>query len=276
MMNDKTWEEAAARWLAETGHKKTHKDDKVKIAWLHPHLAAEPLSRINRDRVDQIMAIKERHGIKPATVNKYLALIRAVLRRACHEWAWLDTPPRLRMRKVHGHRTRFLSRQEADRLILQLPAHLKAMALFSLNTGLRAGNVIHLQWLQVNLNARIAYIHPDQSKNGKAIGVPLNQAALQVLEEQKGRHPAYVFTYKSKPITSTSTRAWYKALQRAGIANFRWHDLRHTWASWHAQAGTPLSVLQELGGWKSAAMVQRYAHLTAGHLLKYAENIVDS
>ncbi len=60
--------------------------------------------------------------------------------------------------------------------------------------------------------------------------------------------------------------AWYKAMKRAGIENFRWHDLRHTWASWHVQSGTPLHVLQELGGWASYAMVQRYAHLAADHL----------
>jgi len=55
--------------------------------------------------------------------------------------------------------------------------------------------------------------------------------------------------------------------------DFRWHDLRHTWASWHVQAGTPLHVLQELGGWASPEMVQRYAHLSAAHLEDYANNI---
>lgn len=60
---------------------------------------------------------------------------------------------------------------------------------------------------------------------------------------------------------------------RAGIENFRWHDLRHTWASWHVQSGTPLNVLQELGGWESVEMVQRYAHLGRSHLAAYADNL---
>ena len=70
-----------------------------------------------------------------------------------------------------------------------------------------------------------------------------------------------------------STKAWYKALKRAGIDDFRWHDLRHTWASWHIQNGTPLHALQELGGWETASMVRRYAHLAADHLAAYASNI---
>jgi integrase len=70
-----------------------------------------------------------------------------------------------------------------------------------------------------------------------------------------------------------NTKAWKAALKRAGIENFRWHDLRHTWASWHAQAGTPLHVLQELGGWETTEMVRRYAHLGGDQLAEYAERL---
>jgi integrase len=70
-----------------------------------------------------------------------------------------------------------------------------------------------------------------------------------------------------------STKAWYAALERAGVEDFRWHDLRHTWASWHVQNGTPLYALQEMGGWSSAEMVRRYAHLAADHLAPFAERL---
>ena len=76
-----------------------------------------------------------------------------------------------------------------------------------------------------------------------------------------------------QPVVQVSTKAWYAALTRAGIIDFRWHDLRHTWASWHVQNGTPLFALQELGGWESAEMVRRYAHLTAEHLAPYADRL---
>ncbi|NKG36097.1 hypothetical protein CAP43_15045 [Acinetobacter junii] len=74
------------------------------------------------------------------------------------------------------------------------------------------------------------------------------------------------FTYRKKPIGNINTRAWRKALERAGIVNFRWHDLRHTWASWLVQNGTPLYDLQEMGGWQSSEMVRRYAHLAPANL----------
>ena len=168
---------------------------------------------------------------------------------------------------------RFLTREEAQRLLAELPAHLADMAAFSLATGLRRANVTGLQWSQVDLVRRLAWIHPDQAKARKAIAVPLNAEAVVMIQKQIGKHATHVFSFKGKPVTQVSTKAWYQALKRAGIADFRWHDLRHTWASWHVQQGTPLHVLQELGGWESAEMVRRYAHLTADHLAPYADRL---
>lgn len=124
---------------------------------------------------------------------------------------------------------------------------------------------------------RVAWFHPDQTKNRKALAVPLNAEAVAVLQRQAGKHARRVFTYQPpakkdeqprdpRPVNEVNTRAWREALMRAGINNFRWHDLRHTWASWHVQAGTPLQALQELGGWSSYEMVLKYAHLSAEHL----------
>ena len=90
---------------------------------------------------------------------------------------------------------------------------------------------------------------------------------------KKGNSLTHVFCYKGKPISFVNNNAWRAALKRAGIQDFRWHDLRHTWASWHAQNGTPLNVLQELGGWESVEMVRRYAHLNSDHLSVYAKSM---
>ena len=147
------------------------------------------------------------------------------------------------------------------------------MAAFSLATGLRRANVTGLQWTQVDLVRRLAWIHPDQAKARKAIAVPLNAEAVDLLGKRVGTHPTHVFSFQGKPIAQVSTKAWYAALNRAGISDFRWHDLRHTWASWHVQSGTPLFALQELGGWESPEMVRRYAHLAAEHLAPYADRL---
>lgn len=79
--------------------------------------------------------------------------------------------------------------------------------------------------------------------------VPLSAEAVEVIREQIGKNLEYVFTYLGKPVTQVNTKARAKGLKAAGIEDFRWHDLRHTWASWHMQAGTPLYALQQLDGW---------------------------
>ena len=145
---------------------------------------------------------------------------------------------------------------------------------FSLATGFRKANVLGLEWSQVDMPRNVAWIHGDQAKAGKDIHVSLNSTALQVLERQWGRYPKYVFTYKGNLIGQVNTKAWYKGLKQAGIENFRWHDLRHTWASWLAQGGVPLNVIQEMGAWESAEMVRRYAHLAPETFGKHAA-IVD-
>ena len=149
------------------------------------------------------------------------------------------------------------------------------MAQFSLETGLRQANVTGLTWQQVDLDRQCAWIHPDQAKAKRAIPVPLSQAAVSIIKEQAGKHPEFIFTYNGNRIIQVSTKAWYKALERAGIKDFRWHDLRHTWASWMMQKGTPLHALKELGGWESQEMVQRYAHLSPDHLAQYVSSMTD-
>jgi integrase len=125
----------------------------------------------------------------------------------------------------------------------------------------------------VDLAAGHAWVSADQSKNRKPIAVPLNATALEVLRRQLGKHPEQVFTRAGQPLGHANTLAWRKALKRAGISNFRWHDLRHTWASWHRQSGTPTHALQRLGGWRSSVMVERYAHLAPDHLAHAARRL---
>jgi integrase len=267
------WQDAAIRWLREQAHKATHEGDKAKLRWLDRHLANRELETIDRGLIDAITAAKQADGCSNATVNRTLALLRAILRKCARDWEWLDRTPAVRLLKEPSRRIRFLSRDQARKLLRELPPHLRDMALFTLSTGLRRANVTGLTWEQVDLSRKLAWIHPDQAKARKAIAVPLNETATQIVREQKGKHPVLVFTYEGQPVMQLSTRAWYKALARAGIESFRWHDLRHTWASWHVQGGTPLFALQELAGWETEKMVRRYAHLAADHLAVYANGL---
>lgn len=197
------------------------------------------LDEIDRGLIDQLSEVKKREA-SPSTANRYLALLRAILRMARDEWEWIDQIPRVRLYTEPKKRVRWITPEEAERLLSELPTHLADMAAFSLTTGLRQSNVSFLRWDQVDVVGRMARIHADQSKSRKAIAVPLNEDAIAVLERRTGQHTEYVFTYEGNPVARTTTKAWNAALTREGIQEFRWHDLRHTWASWHVQRGTSL------------------------------------
>lgn len=265
----RTWDEAAYKWLMETQDKKTHHDDVTKINWLQQFFRGKYLEELTRDVIAGIGELK-RKETSPATANRLLALIRSILRRAALDWEWIDKPPVIKLYREAKRRVRYLNATQASILIQELPQHLADMVTFSLATGLRRSNVTKLEWSQVDMQRNVAWIHGDQAKAGKPIHVTLNATAMAVLTKQIGKHSRSVFSYKGKPITQVNTKAWYKALKRAGIEDFRWHDLRHTWASWLTQNGVPLNVIQEMGAWESAEMVRRYAHLAPEQFAQHA------
>ncbi|GKS68612.1 site-specific recombinase XerD [Nitrosomonas sp. PY1] len=265
----RTWDEAAYKWLMETQDKKTHHDDVAKINWLQQFFRGKYLDELTRDVIAGIGELK-RKETSPATANRLLALICSILRRAALDWEWIDKPPVIKLYREAKRRVRYLSATQASILIQELPQHLADMVTFSLATGLRRSNVTKLEWSQVDMQRNVAWIHGDQAKAGKPIHVTLNATAIAVLTRQIGKHPRSVFSYKGKPITQVNTKAWYKALKRADIEDFRWHDLRHTWASWLTQNGVPLNVIQEMGAWESAEMVRRYAHLAPEQFAQHA------
>lgn len=268
----RSWREAVVRWLEETSEKATHREDKKKLVWLHVYLGELNLDEIDLDVIDRIRSARLKEGSK-GTCNRYLALVRAILRRARDEWEWVDKVPKVRLFKESNSRERSLTVDQAKCLLAELPEHQREAALFALATGLRQSNVLKLAWRQVNLEQCHAWIEGWQSKNRRPIAVPLNETALGILRRQLGKHPERVFTFRGKPFNTVNTKAWQAAKRRAGIEDFRWHDLRHTWATWQRQAGTPTYELQRLGGWRTGAMVERYAHLAPDHLAAAASRL---
>lgn len=206
----------------------------------------------------------------PGTYNRLLVVVRAALNIAKRR-EWIETVPHLKRRKEPPAPTRCLTAAEWERLRAELPAHVQDMAEFAIATGLRWSNVAMLEWSQVSPKDKRMWIHAAQAKAKIPIGIPLSATALAVLERRGDDGTGFVFTYEGMPIGSART-AWGKAVARAGLDGLRWHDLRHTWASWHAMAGTPLDVLQRLGGWETRAMVDRYSHLAPSYVAQFADN----
>lgn len=268
-----SWKEAVVKYLEEATHKSAQDTDKFHLTWLRPHLDRVMLDEINRAMLNTIQCCRKNDGVSNATVNRCMQVVARILNKARDEWEWIASAPKLKNLTEPKERVRFLTVADAGRLLKELPEHIQAMAAFTLYTGLRMSNVTGLVWARVDLDRRMVWIPATQAKAGKGIYVPLNEEATAVIRNQMGKHETHVFAFKGKPVKRPNGRAFRHAVERAGIEDFHWHDLRHTWASWHVQNGTPLAFLQRLGGWGSLDMVLRYAHLTDEHLAGYADNV---
>lgn len=268
----RSWQEAVVRYIEVKTSLRSIRDVKRICRQLDPYLGKLTLNQINGDIIWSVVQGELRRGNTPATVNRYLATIRCLLRMARDEWQWLDSVPKVRLLPGEVERDRWLTRAEADRLIKACLPHMALIVRFALATGCRAREILDLEWNRVDLQRHTAWLN--QTKNGTPRGVPLNRDAVAVLREQIGQHSQFCFTYRGKPIkANVSNKGWFAAVEKAGLEDFRFHDLRHTWASWHRQAGTSCDELKELGGWKTRSMVDRYAKFATEHLATAAKRI---
>ena len=268
----RSWQEAVVRYLFGKQHLRSFGDVQRICRKLDPYLGQLQLSQITGDVVWQITQGELKRGNEIATVNRYLSTVRNLLRTARDEWQWVEGIPKIRLLSGEKQRDRWLTHEEADRLIAAAAPHMKALIRFALATGCRAREITGLEWARVDLERKTAWL--DQTKNGTPRGVPLNADAVEVLEAERDKHPVFCFTFRGEPIAWELTNsAWQGATRKAGITDFRFHDLRHTWASWHRQAGTSCDELKDLGGWKSRVMVDRYAKFATEHLSVAAARI---
>lgn len=268
-----SWQEAVLRYLEDNAEKRSLRDDRDHLQKLDPYLRDKRLSEINKETLRPfVLHRKQVDGVANATVNRALEIVRRILYLARDDWDWILRVPKIRMLKEPKRRVRFLSREEANRLMEALPGHLVPVVRFALATGCRMREILHMEWSRVDFDRRVAWLEPGTTKNGEGRGIPLNRDALLALRSVQGQHDRRCFTYQGNGMDVIGS-AWKRSLRRAGIENFRFHDLRHTWASWHVTHGTSLQELMELGGWKSYEMVLRYAHLAPEHLSHAAARI---
>lgn len=272
--------EAAARWLTETT-KKTKAKDRLLLDWFcgQPELADAPLSAIDIDAIQTLREMLADEGRAPATVDRYMALMRAILRKCAHEWRYLQAAPKVPMHNQRQPEPEWLTRAEFKRLRRELPTHLALAAEFAVLTGLRMRSMLSLTWPRIDMRSRRAWIPGASMKGKEAIGIPLSRDAVKVLRKLKTLNPdgERVFQWNGEPIDDCNTAAFTKARARANLPqSVNWHTLRHTFASWAVQGGVSLHELMQLGGWKSYAMVLRYSHLSTDHLSAAAEKVAGS
>jgi len=266
------WEEAVLRWLEESRAKRDWSGDRQRLALLHPDLEGLPLSTVTGNRLSEILA-RFPQLKTPGARNRYRATVRAILRKAEREWEWIERAPNIRLEREATDAGRWITREEAGRLIGAAPDHLSPVIRMALATGLRKSNLLGLRWDHVDLGRRQLWVDGSASKSGKPIGLPLNALAISVLAECRGKHPVAVFTVDGRPYKWIDHRTWLRVCRDARLEGLRFHDLRHTWASWLAQSGVDPQRIKRLGGWSTMAMVERYAHLGVDHLRDAAERI---
>lgn len=219
----RSWQDAVVRFLEVKATLRDVKGYHGICRRLHLYLGDMMLNQISGDVIWSIIQGGLKRGNAVATVNRHLAVTRAILRMARDEWQWIDNMPKIRLLSGEVERDRWLTRSEADRLIETCPQHLAALVKFALATGCRAREITGLEWHRVDLERRTAWL--DKTKNGTPQGVPLNSDAIEVLEALHGHHAEYCFTYKGEPIKRAITNhAWYAAVERAGLSDLRFHD----------------------------------------------------
>lgn len=259
-----TWGEAVAKWLAV---KPRGLPDRYRLRSFG--LASQETLPLTSPKMESCISTSRGSA---GSFNRKLALIVAI-----HNASGI-APPKIKRRRQPSGRTRWLTKEEWERLKKALQSQpLKDCAEFSIATGLRENNALELRWDQIDLGRAVAWFYADQMKGKVPHGIPLNDDAMAVLLRRRGCHKVYVFPNPEtgKPYYKASNRVWYAALRKSRLKSTGvvWHTLRHTWASWFVMNGGTLQELMQLGGWKSYSMVLRYGHLSPGHLAAAAARV---
>jgi integrase len=268
------FDEAAERWL--NGSAKVKKRDREILDWLSPQIGPEAVSDVAEpETLEEIRKDGIAAGWSHSTIDRVMGTVSAVL-RDCLKRGELERAPMVPMYHPPKGEPRYLTPPELDRLCWHLPMHLALAARVAVHTLLRMRAMLKLTKSRVDLGKARAWVPSEHQKAGRSFGLPLNSEAVRALRALwliAPRESPYIFTWAGKPIDDCNTLAFQSAVKRAGLAPFRWHDLRHTGASWAVQSGVTLPELMLLGDWRDYRSVLRYAHLAPSQAVKAADRV---
>ena len=261
----------AEEYLKWAERQRSYKDKKRCIRQLIEVFGNHDVEDLNTREMEQWQSRRLKYN-KPSTVNRLLATLKHMVNKGT-QWGMASDSVLKQVRNVkllpeNNRRLRFLSIEECQRLIECCHKDLKPIVVVALNTGMRRGEIFGLKWEQVDLSH--GFILLDVTKNGERREIPINTTLEYLFKEMLQRSIAskYVFAGKTgKPLTDIKT-GFHTALRKAGIHDFRFHDLRHTFASQLVMAGIDITSVKELLGHKSLTMTMRYSHLSPGHKRK--------
>ncbi len=275
-----------------------------------PHLMARPMSQITAWDIEQFKTAELNKGLKASTVNRVIKTLQSCLSTAV-KWGAIEQHPLHNISFVKENTTpriRYLDQQETRQLRTALeereaglraarvnankwrearklapyPAikppqyadHLKPIVLLALNTGMRRGEIMHLEWHSVNFDKAVITIKAEIAKSGKERHIPINSEAMAMLkqwrEQTTSKGFAFINPKTGRPFTEIKN-SWEGVVKKAGITNLRFHDLRHDFASKLVMAGVDLNTVRELLGHSDFKLTLKYAHLAPEHKAQAVE-----
>lgn len=255
--SEHTWDEAIVRWLKEKGYKKSLHKDRSMISYFDKVFKGKKLVECDLTRALD----NKGDEVTGTTLNRYKAFLRSLFRRAKFEWGWAVKLPRFTLQREKP-RERHLTETEFETLLWNLPDSLRNIVTFAVETGLRRSNILDIDKSCVDVVTNTLYLESKYMKSGKPLSIPLSPRAMMCLMNE-----GYKFKF-----TDSDYLKFKKAANRSGIMELRFHDLRHTFATWKAQDGVPIEVLSKLLGHSDIKTTDRYRHLNVEDLRRYVCN----
>lgn len=249
------FEEMIDKYLKERAHSRDFTSVKTLLAFFSGYMISQVTTRL----IAEYRAMRLQ-SVKPATIYQELAFLRRVFNVAIREWEWLKDNPVSRLSFSVGNRNardRWLTLEEEKRLLDSAtnPAWLRSLIFVALHTGMRRGEILDLRWQNVDLLRRLISIV--KSKNGEKRTIPMSNSLYNLLKGMNVRD----ISGRVFPLSKSSVRHAFDAVvEKANLEDFRFHDLRHTFATRLVQNGVDLYKVKELLGHKTITMTMRYAH----------------
>ena len=281
----RTFREAATKYLDDNMHLRTIAEMARHLKKLDPFIGHLPLNQVHLGTLEPFIKARRKQGVKNQTINLSLSVVRRILNLAARLWrddsglTWLETAPLIQMFPLNDARKPYpLSWDEQRELFKALPDHLARMCLYKVNTGCREQEVCQLRWdweIDVpELNTSVFLIPDEQVKNGDERLVILNRIAKSVIDEQRGKHPEYVFTYKGRPVTTINNSGWKTARFKCNLP-VRVHDLKHTFGRRLRAAGVPIETRKVLLGHRNGDITTHYSAPELEELIEAANRVCE-
>jgi site-specific recombinase XerD len=263
---DKTFREMMEKFLDEHASKKiSYKSYQSYVRSLNPFLGDYTLTDITPKIINEYKLKRRSDGVKPGSINRELAILKKALNLALKEWEWIKENPasKVSMEQENNKRDRWLTDDEEKRLLEACSPWLRELVIFALNTGMRLSEILTLTWKGVDLFRKTITVF--KSKNKEMRTIPMNQTIFEMLKGRakvKSIKTDLVFYNKNHTETDKCyvSLSFHYTTRKAKVEDFRFHDLRHTFATRLVQSGKDLYKIQRLLGHKMPLMTQRYAH----------------